>query len=150
MAHDPLRHLLRSIGRLGEKAGGTIGDAQLLDRFARSRDEAAFELLVWRHGPMVLGVCSRILRDAHDAEDAFQATFLTLARKADTLARGEALAAWLYRVASRIAWRARTQAARRAQRNRNPAVQPKESGGRGGLEPTRYGDWEKDGLASDF
>lgn len=102
---DPLRQLLRSIGALGEKAGGTISDAQLLKRFVRRRDEAAFELLVWRHGPMVLGVCRRLLADAHDAEDAFQTTFLVLVRKAASVCHGEALGSWLYQVAYRVALR---------------------------------------------
>jgi RNA polymerase sigma factor (sigma-70 family) len=79
----------------------------------RDRDEAAFELLVWRHGAMVLGVCRRALRDEHAAEDAFQATFLALARKAGGITRGGAVAAWLCRVALRVALRARAAAARR-------------------------------------
>jgi RNA polymerase sigma factor (sigma-70 family) len=91
-------------------------DAQLLDRFVERRDEVAFELLVWRHGPMVLGVCRRILQNPHDAEDAFQASFFTLARKADSIARRDSVGAWLYRVAYRIALRARARRARLAQR----------------------------------
>src|SRR5262249_32970814 len=83
-----------------------------LERFVRRRDEAAFELLVWRHQRMVLGVCRRLLRNAHDAEDSFQATFLTLARKAASIGRREALAAWLHRVAWRVASHARAAAAR--------------------------------------
>ncbi len=85
----------------------TLTDAELLLRFARQRDEGAFELLVWRHGPMVHNVCRRVLRDAHAAEDAFQATFLTLVRKAASIARRESLPGWLYRVAYRVALRAR-------------------------------------------
>ena len=119
MAHDPLRHLLRSIGRLGEKAGGTISDAQLLHRFVRSRDEAAFELLVWRHGPMVLGVCRRLLGDCADADDAFQTTFLVLVRKAASVSRGEVLGGWLYQVAYRAALRVRATRARRTAREQD-------------------------------
>src|SRR5437870_4567960 len=78
-------------------AAGVL-DAQLIDRFLTRRDEAAFELLVWRHGPMVLGVCGRVLRDAQDAEDAFQATFLTLARKAGAIGRRDSVGSWLYKV----------------------------------------------------
>src|SRR5712692_5379354 len=75
---------------------GGLTDAQLLDRFLTEHDEAAFELLVWRHGPMVLRVCRRILRDAHGAEDAFQATFLTLACKAGSIGKRESVGSWLY------------------------------------------------------
>ncbi len=88
-------------------------DGELLRRFSAGRDAAAFEALVRRHGAMVLGVCRRVLGNAHDAEDAFQATFLTLARSASSVGRG-ALGAWLYRVAHRNALRARAGAAARA------------------------------------
>ncbi len=89
------------------------GDADLLRRWAADRDEAAFELLLYRHGPMVLGVCRRVLRDGHEAEDALQATFLALARKAASIGKREAVAGWLYRVAYRAALGARARAARR-------------------------------------
>jgi RNA polymerase sigma factor (sigma-70 family) len=92
-------------------------DSRLLDRF-RSGDDAAFELLVWRHGPMVLGVCRRILGDEHAAEDAFQTVFLALAQKCGAIGRGEAVGAWLYRVAYRTAIRLRLRDARRAERER--------------------------------
>src|SRR5262249_49155389 len=77
-------------------------DRELIVRFVRDRDPTAFELLVWRHGAMVFGVCRRAVRDAHLAEDAFQATFLVLARKAGSV-RGTNLAGWLFRVARRVA-----------------------------------------------
>jgi hypothetical protein len=89
-----LRHLRRVIGA----ESTAVTDAQLLERFVSLRDEAAFELLVWRHERMVLGVCRRVLRGEQDVEDACQATFLALARKAGAIARREALAGWLYRV----------------------------------------------------
>jgi RNA polymerase sigma factor (sigma-70 family) len=82
-------------------------DRDLLDRFARHGDQQAFAALVRRHGPSVLGVCRRVLRDPHAAEDAFQATFLVLARKAHTIAQPEALGSWLYGVALRVACKAR-------------------------------------------
>ena len=88
-------------------------DASLLERFVAGRDEAAFELLLWRHGPMVLSVCRRMLRCDHDAEDAFQAAFLLLARKAGAIRRRDAVAAWLYQTAYRIAVRARQTASKR-------------------------------------
>ena len=78
MASEPLRQLIRSLGKLSASDAGTLSDAQLLQRFAAQRDEAAFELLLWRHGPMVLGVCTRVLGNAQDAEDAFQIAFLAL------------------------------------------------------------------------
>jgi RNA polymerase sigma factor (sigma-70 family) len=95
-----------------------VSDAELLRRFQTRGDEAAFELLVWRHGPMVLGVCTRVLRDLHAAEDAFQATFLTLARKAGSIGVRDAIAGWLYTVAHRIALAARARQGRQAMHER--------------------------------
>lgn len=97
-------------------AGGTtagVADEQLLAHFAATRDGSAFEALVVRHGPMVAATCRAILRDEHDAEDAFQATFLILARKAGSVRGGHALGAWLHRVAYRAAVRASVEARRR-------------------------------------
>ncbi len=111
--------VLKSLGMLfgiGTAAGSTEG--QLLERFLARRDEAAFEALVSRHGPMVLGVCRRLLRDPRDVEDAFQATFLILVRKAATLRDRELLGNWLYGVAHRVAVRARVNASRRRARER--------------------------------
>jgi len=84
--------------------GGEQSDSALIDRFVSDRDQAAFELLVWRHGGLVFGACERILKESNAAEDAFQATFLILARKASTV-RGS-LPAWLHRCARRVAVRA--------------------------------------------
>src|SRR5262249_38752579 len=78
-------------------------DGQLRERYGSQRDEAAFELLLWRHGTMVLNICRRVLDDQHDAEDAFQATFLAFVRKARSIVRSQAVAGWLYRVAYRVA-----------------------------------------------
>jgi RNA polymerase sigma factor (sigma-70 family) len=110
MASEHFSTLLRLLRRhAGEAVGGALSDGQLVERFVRQRDEAAFEALFWRHGPMVLAVCRRLLGPA-DAEDAFQATFLILVRKAASIGRREAVGAWLYRVAYRVALRARAAA----------------------------------------
>jgi RNA polymerase sigma factor (sigma-70 family) len=93
-------------------------DVQLLRRFLAEGDEAAFAILVQRHGPMVFGVCRRLLQDENDAEDAFQATFLVLVRKAASLGRPGSLGPWLYGVASRTARKARTEAVMRRARER--------------------------------
>jgi RNA polymerase sigma factor (sigma-70 family) len=101
----------------------TMTDGQLLQRFAAHRAEAeraaeaaglAFEVLVLRHGPMVLGVCRRVLRDPHDVEDAFQATFLILARRAGSVRKPDVVGGWLRKVAYRVATRARALSNRRA------------------------------------
>jgi RNA polymerase sigma factor (sigma-70 family) len=90
-----------------------LSDEQLLEAFVRHRDEAAFTALMRRHGPMVLGVCRRVLRHADDADDAFQATFLVLVHKAGSLQQPSLLASWLHGVAYRTAQHARVRAARR-------------------------------------
>jgi RNA polymerase sigma factor (sigma-70 family) len=113
-------------------ADGGLTDGQLLARFLDGREEAAFEALLRRHGPMVLGVCRRVLGHAHDAEDAFQATFLVLVRKAAAVIKREAVASFLYGVAYRTALRARAQSARRraterqVERMPHPEVAPAE------------------------
>ena len=94
--------------------GATDGD--LLDRWVAYRDEAAFELLVRRHTHLVLAACRRLLRDSNDADDAFQATFLVLARRAISISRSEVLPAWLHRVAFRAALRIRGERVRRSAR----------------------------------
>src|SRR5260221_12939147 len=93
-------------------------DADLLRAYAATRDEDAFRILIERHGPMVLRVCRTILRDADAADDAFQATFLVLSRKAARVAasRPGAVAGWLYQTARRVALKARTAKARRQRR----------------------------------
>src|SRR5262245_15576818 len=108
--------LLRHIRDLAA-GNAQSSDGELLRQFTTGRDAGAFEALVRRHGPMVLGVCRRVLGNAHDAEDAFQATFLALARSAASVGRG-ALGAWLYRVAHRNALRPRAAAAARAAHER--------------------------------
>jgi RNA polymerase sigma factor (sigma-70 family) len=103
---------------MGAEIGDEVSDADLLGRFVATRDERAFEALLRRHGPLVLGVCRRRLWDPQDVEDAFQATFLVLVQKAGSMKRRELLGNWLYGVANRIAQRARISAARRLERQR--------------------------------
>lgn len=107
-------HRLERLFQHGTTGGLTEGE--LLDRFVRAQDEAAFEAIIARHGPMVLGVCRQLLRDPNDVDDAFQATFLVLVRKAGTLRRSDLLGNWLHGVAHRVATRARVTAARRSAR----------------------------------
>jgi RNA polymerase sigma factor (sigma-70 family) len=117
MAKGQLRAVIGQLHRLIRPQGGCrLTDAQLVESFVSRRDEASFEVLVWRHATMVLGLCQRILHDTHAAEDAFQATFLVLARKAASIGKRDAVASWLYKVASRVALRLRARAARRGAR----------------------------------
>jgi RNA polymerase sigma factor (sigma-70 family) len=119
MSTSRIHHLIRHLRRMaGPAEGPGLTDVQLLERFAFAGDEAAFELLAWRHGPMVLRVCRRVLGDAHEAEDAFQATFLVLAQKAASAARHKSAGGWLYTVAYRVALRARAHRATRNVRER--------------------------------
>jgi RNA polymerase sigma factor (sigma-70 family) len=105
-------------------ADGGLTDGQLLTRFLDGRDEAAFAALVRRHGPMVLGVCKRVLGHAQDAEDAFQASFLVLARKAGSVLKREAVASFLYGVAYHTGLRARPRLARRRATERQVGQMP--------------------------
>jgi RNA polymerase sigma factor (sigma-70 family) len=119
--NDFLRHL-RGSALLRDDDGVT--DGQLLQSFLTRQDEASFEVLVRRHGPMVLGVCRRVLGNAHDAEDAFQASFLVLLRKAASIGQRELLGNWLYGVAYRTALEARTVARRRRMREGQVSAMP--------------------------
>jgi RNA polymerase sigma factor (sigma-70 family) len=118
---EVVQHLRRAV-LLRDGAGLT--DRQLLADYLSHKDEAALAALVRRHAPMVWGVCRRVLGDHHDAEDAFQATFLVLVRKAASIASSELLANWLYGVAQRTASKARATAARRKARERQVTQMP--------------------------
>jgi RNA polymerase sigma factor (sigma-70 family) len=131
----------------GSGAVGTLTDAQLIARFVERRDESAeiaFEALVARHGPMVLRVARDVLRDPHSTQDAFQATFLVLARKAGSISRPETLGPWLHGVASRVARKARVEAGRRLRHERRAAeraattVEPEADRVDPGLGPTLH------------
>src|SRR5690242_5073698 len=125
MSADQPRDVLRRFRRAAlRQDGGGMTDGQLLGCFVADRDEAAFAALVRRHGPMVLGVCRRVLRHEQDAEDAFQAAFLVLARKAAAIARRGLLGNWLYGVAHRTALDARAAADRRRARERQVSPMP--------------------------
>jgi RNA polymerase sigma factor (sigma-70 family) len=108
------------LSRLAGADAADFADAELLDRFCTSREETAFALLVQRHGPAVFGVCRRLLGNAADAEDAFQATFLVLLRKAGSIRKRASLGSWLYGVAYRVATKVRARSGRVAVRE--PAV----------------------------
>ncbi len=123
MLNGQVGQLLRHPAPIGTTEEQT--DAQLLKRFASHHDQGAFAVLVKRHGPMVLAVCRRVLRDSHDADDAFQATFMVLVRKAGSLTRPELVGNWLYGVAYRVAVKARGNAARRSEyERRSPVIAP--------------------------
>ncbi|MGP0068612.1 MAG: sigma-70 family RNA polymerase sigma factor [Isosphaeraceae bacterium] len=106
-----LLHDIRILFDSGTASG--LSDRQLLERFTRYGDASAFEVLVLRHGPMVLRVCRNRLHDPNDAQDAFQATFLILVRRSGSIRRRDSVGSWLYGVASRVAARVRIGAARR-------------------------------------
>jgi RNA polymerase sigma factor (sigma-70 family) len=118
---------------IGSQTAPVESDADLLDRFLTRRDESAFELLVWRHERLVRGVCRRLLRAEQDVEDVCQATFLTLACKAAAIGRRQAVSAWLYMVAYRIALRAKADAVRRGRHEKAAA----EARAQQSDEPTR-------------
>ncbi len=105
--------LLHHLRQRVDPAADGLSDGELVGRFVSRRDEAAFEALLRRHGPMVLRLCRSVLRDLHAAEDAFQATFLVLACKAAAIRKQQSAAGWLYGVALRVARRARTRAEQR-------------------------------------
>src|SRR5262245_58279555 len=119
----PLRQFVGHLRRRLPPDGG-LSDAQLLARFITAQDQAAFAALLRRHGGMVLGVARRVVGHVQDAEDVFQATFLILAQKANSVARSESVGTWLYQVAYRAALRARASNTRRQAVEQQVAVMP--------------------------
>src|SRR5216683_5726004 len=109
-------HLRRAALR---QDGAGLTDSELLEQYVTRRDEAAFEALVRRHGPMVLGVCRRVLRNQADAEDAFQATFLVLVRRAASIRSRSTLSNWLYGVAHNTALKAKAMNSKRRTKERS-------------------------------
>src|SRR6516164_2164003 len=125
MATNQLQRVIQTLHAAGlYQETATLTDGQLLESYIRSREEAAFAALVRRHGPMVWGVCHRVLRGHQDAEDAFQATFLVLVRKAGSVLSKELIANWLYGVAHRTALKARALTAKRRAREKQVTVMP--------------------------
>jgi RNA polymerase sigma factor (sigma-70 family) len=123
MATAKLSRFLRSLTRgMAAEALASRSDRQLVERFLATRDEAAFEALLRRHGPMVYRVCWRALQRSQDTEDAFQATFLLLAQKLRTVRNRDSLASWLHGVAHRVALKAKAQASTRRRHDRLGAV----------------------------
>jgi RNA polymerase sigma factor (sigma-70 family) len=116
-----IQHLRRAVLR---RELAALSDGQLLGHYVEHRDEAAFEALVRRHGSMVLGVCRRILGNVHDADDAFQAAFLVLVRKAGSVVPREMIANWLHGVARQTAVKARAMSARRRRREQQLMASP--------------------------
>ena len=144
-----IRHLRGAVLRQ-DRAGWT--DGQLLGSFIDQEDEAAFEAIVRRHGPMVFGVCRRVVRNHHDAEDAFQATFLVLARKASSVRPRERVANWLHGVALRTAMKAKAMTAKRRGREKQVTDMPESEAAQQGpwldLQPLL--DQELNGLPENY
>src|SRR5437879_4435960 len=128
-----LRHI-RTVADKQALAGAS--DSQLLERFAFQREEAAFAVLLRRHGPMVLSVGRRVLRHLHDAEDVFQATFLLLARKAGSIRKHESVGSWLHGVAYRLAVKSKGQGVRRQTHERRAGTMRHK-------QPNREGAWQE-------
>src|SRR4051794_39663221 len=134
MATNQLSRVIHSLRSAALPQEAALSDGQLLEAYLRSREESAFAALVSRHGPMVWGVCRRVLHSHQDAEDAFQATFLVLVRKGACVLPCDMVANWLYGVAHQTALKARATTARHRGREKQviempePAHQPQDAG----------------------
>lgn len=125
MASSGLKNVIHTLRRAGfQQEGAELSDGQLLERYVGSREQDAFAALVHRHGPMVWGVCRRVLGSHHDAEDAFQATFLVLVRKAPGIVPRDLVANWLYGVAHQTALKARATTCKRGAREKQVIAMP--------------------------
>src|ERR1700722_10340435 len=124
MATSPMSVVIQQLRTAFGRDGAEMTDGELLTLFLNSRDNAALAALIRRHAPIVWGVCHRLLRSHHDAEDAFQATFLVLVRKAASVVPREAVGNWLYGVAHQIAVRLRAMAAKKGGRERQVVEMP--------------------------
>src|SRR5262249_5327076 len=122
---------------------GDLPDRQLLERFVALHEEAAYATLLQRHGPMVLGVCRRVLRQAQDAEDAFQATFLLFARGAGSIRRADAVGGWLHGVARRVASKLRSRSVRQSSPGKGVARPEPPPSAAGGPDPTEEVTWKE-------
>ena len=140
MTTTPANIVLRHLRQIIPTPGDSRTDGQLLERFGGGHDDAAFAALVRRHGPMVMGVCRRALHNEQDAEDAFQATFLVLARKAACISKRESIGGWLHSVAYRLALRAKGRAERRG-RVQKPLTDPLVDAR--GLDPADAAAWRE-------
>src|SRR5262249_2198188 len=119
-----VRFLRRLEQAMAAEALAPLSDRELVERFLATRDETAFQAILHRHGRMVLRVCRRVLHQEQDVEDAFQVTFLVLAREARTIRKQGSLASWLHGVAYRAALKARAGAGRRREREADGAARP--------------------------
>jgi len=137
MPQAPFQDVLSYLRRVcAAEHARDLPDSQLLERYQAQREETAFAVLVRRHGPMVLGVCQRLIGDAHAAEDAFQGTFLVLARRAGSIRKKASVGSWLYGVARRVAAKAKAETAARRNRERRVVDMP-------GTEPLDELTWQE-------
>ena len=118
--------IIQHLRKLGLRDAENVSDGQLLDCFCMQGEQAAFEALLWRHGAMVLRVCQRVLHNAHDAEDACQATFLVLVRKARSLLGRKTVGNWLHGVAHHTALKARAASCMRREREKQVRTMPQD------------------------
>jgi RNA polymerase sigma factor (sigma-70 family) len=145
MVRSNISSVLRYIRGLAAENLGSLPDSQLLQRFTGEQEEAAFATLLQRHGPMVLSVCRRVLRQTQDAEDAFQATFLLLARSAEGIRNPDAVGGWLHSVALRVSSKLRSKSARQSATTKaaTPTETPPTTSEPASSDPTEQATWKE-------